>query len=146
MFWSLTFCIHHNHKGHQHGILTSVLGAPASLGYVPMQTFYFQFTACLNLNKDPPDSISIAEFMSNDKYGRYPLAKARSPFVCGVTGQSYTAAEVVDRETYLAKAIRKRLGFTHEGSEWDRVVALFSLNTVSDATGSSFCFHSLVTD
>ncbi|KAK7403502.1 hypothetical protein QQX98_010732 [Neonectria punicea] len=82
------------------------------------------------LPMDPPDSISIPEFMSNDEYGRYPLAKARAPFVCGLTGKSYSAAEVVEREKCLAKAIRKRLGFTDEGSEWDRVVALFSLNTI----------------
>ncbi|RTE69225.1 hypothetical protein BHE90_016397 [Fusarium euwallaceae] len=82
------------------------------------------------LPMDPPDSISIAEFMSNDDYGRYPLGKARAPFVCGLTGKSYTAAETVERENYLARAIGKRLGFTHEGSEWNRVVTLFSLNTI----------------
>ncbi|KAF7556008.1 hypothetical protein G7Z17_g1758 [Cylindrodendrum hubeiense] len=72
----------------------------------------------------------IAEFMSNDEYGRYPISKARNPFVCGLTGTSYTALDVVQRENYLARAIGKRLGFTNEGSEWDRVVALFSLNTI----------------
>ncbi|KAH8746589.1 hypothetical protein F5883DRAFT_700334 [Diaporthe sp. PMI_573] len=79
---------------------------------------------------DPPDSISVAEFMSNDAYGRSSVAKARSPFVCGLTGKSYAAAEVVDRENYLARAIAKRLGLDHAGSEWDRVVTLFSLNTL----------------
>jgi hypothetical protein len=57
--------------------------------------------------------------MSNDAYGRYSVAKARSPFVCGLTGKSYAAAEVVDRENYLARAIAKRLGLDHAGSEWD---------------------------
>ncbi|KAM5378584.1 hypothetical protein ACJZ2D_004383 [Fusarium nematophilum] len=57
----------------------------------------------------PPDSISIADFRSSNAYGRYPLAQARSPFVCGLTGKAYTAAEIVEREKDLAKAIVKRL-------------------------------------
>lgn len=68
--------------------------------------------------------------MSSDIYGRYPLADARSPFVCGLTGKSHTAAEVVAREKNMAKAIAKRLESTLEGSEWDRVITVFSLNTV----------------
>jgi hypothetical protein len=75
--------------------------------------------------------MSIAEFMSNDKYGRYLLAKSRNPFTCGLTGKSYTAVEVVERENSLARAIAKRLDLDNAGSEWDRVIALFSLNTVS---------------
>ena len=68
--------------------------------------------------------------MGNDTYRQRPLADARSPFVCGLTGKSYSATEVVQREIRLAKAIAKRLEFTAEGLEWDRVVTLFSLNTV----------------
>ncbi|RKK82615.1 hypothetical protein BFJ71_g15203 [Fusarium oxysporum] len=82
------------------------------------------------LLRDPPDSVSIPDFMSNDAYGRYPLANARSPFVCGLTGKSYTAAEVVEREKNLAKAISKKLESTLGGPEWDRVVTVFSLNTI----------------
>lgn len=80
---------------------------------------------------DPPDSISIAEFMSNEKYGRAPLSESRSPYTCGFTGKTYSAAEVVKREDLMARAIGKRLGFDlREGTEWDRVVGLYSVNTV----------------
>ncbi|KAL7944963.1 hypothetical protein V8C42DRAFT_353279 [Trichoderma barbatum] len=82
---------------------------------------------------DPPDSISIAEFMSNDCYGRYPIAKTRNPFTCGLTGNTFTALEVVEREHCLARAISKRLNFNYESSEWERVVAIFSLNTIDYA-------------
>ncbi|CAM1502211.1 Fc.00g041950.m01.CDS01 [Cosmosporella sp. VM-42] len=60
---------------------------------------------------EPPDSITIAEFMSNEKYGRHPLAKSKNPFTCGFTGKTYTATEVVKREDFMARAIGKRLGF-----------------------------------
>ncbi|KAJ0166487.1 4-coumarate--CoA ligase-like 2 [Colletotrichum tanaceti] len=83
------------------------------------------------LPMDPPDSITIAEFMSNEKYGRYPLTEARSPYTCGLSGKSYTAFELRQRTDSLAKAISKRLDFApNEGTEWDKVVALFSLNTI----------------
>ncbi|KAK2032948.1 AMP-binding enzyme [Colletotrichum zoysiae] len=80
---------------------------------------------------DPPDSITIAEFMSNEKYGRYPIAEARNPYTCGLSGKSYTASEVTQRTESLARAISKKLDFApNEGTEWDKVVALFSLNTI----------------
>ncbi|TEA20372.1 Acyl-CoA ligase AFT1-1 [Colletotrichum sidae] len=80
---------------------------------------------------DPPDSITIAEFMSNEKYGRYSLSKARNPYTCGLTGKTYTAQEVKQRTDLLARAISKKLGFApNEDTEWDKVVGLFSLNTI----------------
>ncbi|KAH7146892.1 hypothetical protein B0J13DRAFT_664595 [Dactylonectria estremocensis] len=80
---------------------------------------------------DPPDSITIAEFVNNKNYGRYPVAKARNPFTCGFTGKTYSMAEVLQREEFMARAIAKRLGYDlREGTEWDRVVGLFSLNTI----------------
>lgn len=70
--------------------------------------------------------------MSDEKYGRYQLAKAQNPYTCGITGKTYTAIQVVERVEYLARAIAKVLGPSiHEGTEWDRVIAVYSLNTVS---------------
>ncbi|KAK7425297.1 hypothetical protein QQZ08_008194 [Neonectria magnoliae] len=80
---------------------------------------------------DPPDSITVADFVNNENYGRCPIAKARNPFTCGFTGKTYSVAEVLQREEHLARAIAKRLGYhLHEGTEWDRVIGLFSLNTI----------------
>ncbi|KAF7554173.1 hypothetical protein G7Z17_g3113 [Cylindrodendrum hubeiense] len=80
---------------------------------------------------DPPDSITIAEYVNNEKYGRYPVAKARNPFTCGFTGKTYSMTEVLQREEFMARAIAKRLGYDlNEGTEWDRVAGLFSLNTI----------------
>ncbi|KAH8688456.1 hypothetical protein BGZ61DRAFT_533234 [Ilyonectria robusta] len=80
-----------------------------------------------------PDSITIAEFMRNEQYGRYPVAESRNPYTCGLTGKTYSAAEVVKREDWMARAIAKRLGFDtfdRDSTEWDKVVGLFSFNTI----------------
>lgn len=78
-----------------------------------------------------PDSIPISEFILDEKYGRSPLEKSRKPFVCGITARGYTAAEVKLRVDYLARALARELGWEpNKGSEWDKVVAIFSLNTV----------------
>ncbi|KAM0470468.1 hypothetical protein ACHAP7_009532 [Fusarium lateritium] len=80
---------------------------------------------------EPPDSISVAEFMSSEAYGRLPLSQSRNPYTCGVTGKTYTFREVIDREDFLARALSKELQFDpSDGSEWDRVVAIFSVNTI----------------
>lgn len=69
--------------------------------------------------------------MTNEKYGRQPLARSRNPFTCGLTGKTYTALEQMERVDLLARAMGKRMGWTpNEGTAWDKVVCVFSLNTV----------------
>lgn len=80
---------------------------------------------------DPPDSIPISEFMLNEKHGRYSLEHSKPPFTCGLTGIEYSALEVRDRVEFLARSIAKELAWApNEGTEWDKVVGVFSLNTV----------------
>ncbi|KAI9163473.1 Acyl-CoA ligase AFT1-1 [Paramyrothecium foliicola] len=80
---------------------------------------------------DLPDSITIEEFMSNERWGRRAIASSRNPYTCGLTGRTFSAADVQRRTSHLARAIGKRLGFNpHEGTEWDRVVCLYSFNTI----------------
>lgn len=80
---------------------------------------------------DPPDSIPICEFMLNEAYGRHPLSHSRAPFTCGLSGTEYSASEVKARVEHLAQALAKELGWhPNKGSEWDKVIGVFSLNTV----------------
>ncbi|CAF3581295.1 hypothetical protein FGSG_05761 [Fusarium graminearum PH-1] len=84
---------------------------------------------------DPPDSIPIAEFMKNEKYGRCPIAKSRHPFTCGITKRSYSAPQVFERSEFVARALAKRLQWQpNEGTPWDKVLAVFSLNTIDYIT------------
>ncbi|KAM0267509.1 hypothetical protein ACHAPA_005797 [Fusarium lateritium] len=84
---------------------------------------------------DPPDSIPIAEFMKNETYGRNPIAKSRHPFTCGITGRTYSAPELFRRAEHFGKALAKRMQWQpNEGTPWDKVVAIFSLNTIDFVT------------
>ncbi|KAF4338464.1 hypothetical protein FBEOM_7609 [Fusarium beomiforme] len=85
----------------------------------------------VSLPFEPPESITIPDFIFGDKYARKPVAQSRNPFTCGISGKTYTTEEVIQRETLLARALAKRLGYDiHDGTEWDRVAALFSVNTI----------------
>lgn len=78
-----------------------------------------------------PDSIPICDFMLQEHYGRFPLGYSHAPFICGVSGKSYSALEVKERVEYLARGLAKEMGWApNQGSEWDKVVAVFSVNTV----------------
>jgi hypothetical protein len=80
---------------------------------------------------DPPDSIPISDFMLDENYGRHPLGYSHNPFTCGLTGKTYESLVVRERVDYLARGLAKELGFDpNKGSEWDKVIAVFSLNTV----------------
>ena len=79
-----------------------------------------------------PDSIPIYEFMQNETYGRVPISQSRSPFTCGVTGRSYTTDQCIERSIHIARAFSHRLGWLpNEGSPWNKVTCIFSLNSVS---------------
>lgn len=84
------------------------------------------------LAQDAPDSIPIHEYMLNESYGRQPLNKSRNPFTCGLTGRTYSTAQVHQRCDHLARALGKRTGWApNDGlTSWDKVVAIFSINTV----------------
>lgn len=81
---------------------------------------------------DPPDTISVADFVLDENYERHPLGYSHAPFTCGLSGKSYSAIDVRERVDYLARGLAKELGFEpNTGSEWDKVIAVYSLNTVS---------------
>ncbi|MCJ1300269.1 hypothetical protein MMC08_003065 [Hypocenomyce scalaris] len=84
---------------------------------------------------DPPDSIPISEFMLNDIYERHPLGYSKAPYTCGLSGTEYSALDVVDRVENLAKGLAKEFDWhPNQGTEWDKVVGVFSLNTIDTLT------------
>ncbi|KAL8669077.1 MAG: hypothetical protein Q9168_006314 [Polycauliona sp. 1 TL-2023] len=92
---------------------------------------------------DPPDSIPISDFILNEQYGRRPLHNSRPPFTCGLTGLEYSAQEVKARVSKLAGALSKELGWNpNQGTEWDKVAGIFSVNTIDTLT-LSWAIHRL---
>lgn len=87
---------------------------------------------------DPPDSISVGDFLLEERYGRHPLGYSFAPFTCGISGKEYSALEVKERVDFLARGLAKELGWKpNEGTEWDKVIGVFSVNTVSDTLGAT---------
>jgi hypothetical protein len=81
----------------------------------------------------PIPDIPISEFMLNEKYGRVPHASSRDPYTCGLTGKSYSSQEVASRVDSLARSLSKEFDWApNEGTEWDKALAVFALNTVGE--------------
>ncbi|KAJ8131113.1 hypothetical protein O1611_g2513 [Lasiodiplodia mahajangana] len=92
---------------------------------------------------DPPDSIPLHEFLGNERYGRLPFDKSQNPFTCGLTGKTYTHAEMRERQELLARSLSKRMGWRpNEDTPWDKVIGLYSLNTIDYLT-STYAVHRL---
>lgn len=80
----------------------------------------------------PPDDVAICDFMLNEKSGRLPFSNSRDPFTCGISGRTYSTARVAQRVEALARALAKEFGWhPNKGSEWEKVVAIYSFNSVS---------------
>lgn len=78
-----------------------------------------------------PDDIPISEFMLNEKHGRLAHDQSRDPFTCGLSGKSYSSRQVVDRVDHIARGLAKEFGWSpNNGTEWDKTIAVFSLNSV----------------
>ncbi|OOQ91185.1 phenylacetyl-CoA ligase pclA-Penicillium chrysogenum [Penicillium brasilianum] len=78
-----------------------------------------------------PDDIPISEFMLNEKYGRVPHAQSRDPYTCGLTGETLSSREVVDRVDHIARGLAKEFGWSPtQGTEFDKTLAVFSVNTI----------------
>lgn len=85
-----------------------------------------------------PDDVPICDFMLDDRYGRYPLGYSLDPFTCGLSGRTYSALDVADRVDYLSRALAKEFGWQpNKGTEWDKILAIFSVNTVCSPTLAS---------
>ena len=79
----------------------------------------------------PPDSITVERFILDENFDRHPLGYSKPPFTCGLTGKSYSALEVKERVDLLARGLSNELGFLpNKGTEWDKVICLFAVNTV----------------
>ncbi|KAI1120412.1 hypothetical protein F5Y10DRAFT_127243 [Nemania abortiva] len=92
---------------------------------------------------DPPDSIPLHEFLGTERYGRLPFDRSQNPFTCGLTGKTYTHAEMRERQELLARSLSKRMGWQpNEDTPWDKVIGLYSLNTI-DYLMSTYAVHRL---
>ncbi|EAW12641.1 acyl--CoA ligase [Aspergillus clavatus NRRL 1] len=90
-----------------------------------------------------PDNIPISEFMLSEKYGRQPLHLSKHPYTCGLTGKSYSSPQVVERVDLLSRSLGKELNWApNNGTEWDKTLAVFSLNTIDTLT-LSWAVHQL---
>ncbi|KAI9743963.1 MAG: hypothetical protein M1818_002697 [Claussenomyces sp. TS43310] len=82
-----------------------------------------------------PDSITVGDYLLDEAYGRCPASQSKAPFTCGISGKAYSVEEVRKRVDYLARGLAKDLNWhPNEGSEWDKVVAIFSANTIDTLT------------
>lgn len=75
--------------------------------------------------------------MRSEVYGRCPVTTSRNPYTCGLTGKTYTTAESFNRTDLIAKGLAKVLGWEpNVDLAWDKVIAVFSFNTVCSNSGS----------
>lgn len=92
------------------------------------------------LSSKIPDDIPICDFMLDERYGRTPIAQSKDPYTCGFTGKSYSAREVVERVDALSRGLAKEFDWApNSGTEWDKTLAIFAVNTVRSAADLSQC-------
>lgn len=88
-----------------------------------------------------PDSVPICEFMLDEKHGRKPIKQSWDSYTCGLTGKTVTAQQQKDRVELLARSLVKEFGWkVNEGTEYDKVVGVFALNTI-DIMTLSWAIH-----
>lgn len=85
-----------------------------------------------------PDTVPLCGFMLDEQYGRRPFSESWDPYTCGLSGRTITASQQKERVEKLSRALAKELGWgVNRGSEYEKVVGVFALNTVSCTHGLS---------
>ena len=80
------------------------------------------------MDQEAPDWLTVGDFVLGTKGA--PGDKA--PFVDPLSNQTYTIETLRLRVDHLARGLAEDLNWSpNEGSPWDKVVGVFSLNTVS---------------
>jgi hypothetical protein len=80
-----------------------------------------------------PDSIPVGQFALEGNTSLPPQCGGRPPFVCAITGKSYSTKVLVDRVEFLSRSLAQELGWSpNEGEPEDKVVGIYSWNTVGD--------------
>lgn len=88
-----------------------------------------------------PDTVPICDFMLDEKYGRRPFSESLDAYTCGLTGRSISARQQKENVDKLARGLAKEFGWkVDEGSEYDKVVGVFALNTI-DIMTLSWAIH-----
>jgi len=78
-----------------------------------------------------PDSIPLGQFSLEGLARNSQQESTRPLLIDGISGKSYFRAELHERVEFLAGGLAKELGWSpNEGSPWEKVVAIYSLNTV----------------
>lgn len=87
--------------------------------------------------------ISIPEFMFDEKHGRAPISDSLDTYICGISGKKWTAQQQKENYEYVARALAKEFGWqVNSGSELDKVVGIFALNTI-DVMTLNWAIHRL---
>jgi len=78
-----------------------------------------------------PDTVPICDFILDEQYGRCPYSESRDTYTCGLSGRTIGARQQKESVETLARGLAKEFGWkVNEGSEYDKVVGVFALNTV----------------
>lgn len=80
----------------------------------------------------PPDTVPIHQFVFDEACGRTPYEDSKDPYTSAITGATTPASELKQRVENIAQGLAKDLRWTpNDGSQWDKVVCIFSVNHVS---------------
>ena len=90
---------------------------------------------------EPPDSITIEQFVMDDQWRTIPLRTSRPPFSHSTGKNGRSGIEVIRRVDHLSRALSRMLDWHPKGAERDKVMAIFSINTVRSPqlTSTSLC-------
>ena len=91
---------------------------------------------------DVPDTVPLCDFMLDEKHGRHPIASSKNPYTCGLSGRTCSTEQLKEKVDHLSRALSNELGWqANRGSEYDKIAAVFALNTVGARHMPAECSH-----
>lgn len=83
--------------------------------------------------------MSVGDFVLGGDPNVPPEHAGKAPLVCALSGKSYSLSTLRERTELLARSLCREFGWSPSvGQPWDKVVTIYSLNTVGH------CHHFLM--
>lgn len=91
------------------------------------------------IDKGIPDTVLVGDFVTQRNHNLYDWSDDKATLICAISNKTYDMKTIKQRISRLSRSLSKELDWSsNAGSPWNKVIGIFSYNTVCSITDNSY--------